>query len=70
MYFPPYSHLLLGEGGKFWYKSENALRFHIIQNHNTDSTSTDKHGGMASSYNVGKGKGLPQQAEVAQGGSG
>jgi hypothetical protein len=53
--FPPYIHLLLGEGewGNFWDESEIALRFQIIQHHNTDSTSTDKHGGMASSYNVG-----------------
>jgi len=67
MYFLPCNHLLLREGRKFWDESENTFRFQIIHYHNTDSTSADKHGGMASSYNVGKGKSLPQQAEVAQG---
>jgi hypothetical protein len=52
MYFPPYTHLLL-VGWNLLDESENALRFQIIQHHNTDSTSIDKHGGMASSYNVG-----------------
>ena len=60
MYFPLYTHLLLGKGwewgGVFWDESDNALRFQIIQHHNTDSNSIGKHGTMASNYNVGSHK--------------